>query len=85
MWKARELPGFITDVTPNIHGCRYRGEEIDAWLKECKSDCQYVILDDLEANNFNEHQLSRLLIVNPFYGIDEVIANRAIKLLNSEY
>ena len=82
MWKARELPGFITDVTPNIHGCRCRGDEIDAWLEECKSDCQYVILDDLTANNFNSHQIPRLLIVNPFYGIDEEIAERAIYLLN---
>ena len=83
MWKARELPGFITDVTPNIHGCRCRGDEIDAWLEECKSDCQYIILDDLTANNFNSHQIPRLLIVNPFYGIDEEIAERAITLLNA--
>ena len=82
MWKARELPGFVTDVTPNIHGCRCRGDEIDAWLKECKSQCQYVILDDLGVDNFNSRQIPRLLIVNPFYGIDEGIAERAINLLN---
>lgn len=83
MWKARELPGFVTDVTPNIHGSRCRGDEIDAWLKDCKSQCQYVILDDLGADNFNSHQIPRLLIVNPFYGIDEDLADRAILLLNS--
>ena len=83
MWKARELPGFVTDVTPNIHGSRCRGDEIDAWLKDYKSQCQYVILDDLGADNFNSHQIPRLLIVNPFYGIDEDIAHRAILLLNS--
>ena len=49
MWEARKLPGFITDVTPNIHGSRFRGDEIDAWLKDCRSECQYVILDDLGA------------------------------------
>jgi uncharacterized protein len=83
MWKARELPGFVTDVTPNIHGYRCRGDEIDAWLKECKSQCQYIILDDLGADNFNSHQIPRLLVVNPFHGIDEDIAERAILLLNS--
>ena len=83
MWKARKLPGFVTDVTPNIHGCRCRGDEIDAWLKECKSQCQYVIMDDLGADNFNSHQIPRLLVVNPFYGIDEDIVDRAIVLLNS--
>ena len=83
MWRARGLPGFVTDVTPNIHSSRYRGDEIDAWLNECKNECQYVILDDLGADNFNSHQIPRLLVVNPFYGIDEDIAGRAIALLNS--
>ena len=82
MWEARKLPGFVTDVTPNIHGSRLRGDEIDAWLKDCKSECQYIILDDLGAENFNVHQIQRLLVVNPFYGIDEDIADRAIRLLN---
>ena len=71
MWKDRGLPGFITDVTPNPVDRRKRGDEIDAWIEECKTECQYVIIDDLEANNFNEHQISRLLIVNPFFGLDE--------------
>ena len=84
MWEARKLPGFVTDVTPNIHGSRFRGDEIEAWLKDCRSECQYVILDDLGADNFNEHQHQRLLVVNPFYGIDEEIADRAIRLLNQK-
>lgn len=84
MWKARQLPGFVTDVTPNIQGSRYRGNEIDAWIRESKSDCKYVILDDLGAENFNRHQLPRLLIIDPFYGINEDIVERAIALLNSK-
>ena len=83
MWKDRELPGFITDVTPNPVDRRKRGDEIDAWIEECKTECQYVIIDDLEANNFNEHQISRLLIVNPFFGLDEKTAERAIHILNA--
>ena len=84
MWKDRGLPGFITDVTPNPVDRRKRGDEIDAWIEECKTECQYVIIDDLEANNFNEHQISRLLIVNPFFGLDEETAERAIHILNSD-
>ncbi len=82
MWEARNLPGFVTDVTPVPVERRNRGDEIDTWLEECKTECQYVIIDDLEANNFNEHQIPRLLVVNPFFGIDEDIAERAIVLLN---
>jgi hypothetical protein len=84
MWKDRGLPGFITDVTPNLVDRRKRGDEIDAWIEECKTECQYVIIDDLEANNFNEHQIPRLLIVNPFFGLDEETAERAIQILNAE-
>ena len=82
MWEARNLPGFVTDVTPNPIERHNRGDEIDAWLEECQTECQYVIIDDLEAYNFNEHQIPRLLVVNPFFGIDENIAERAIALLN---
>lgn len=84
MWKDRGLPGFITDVTPNPVDRRKRGDEIDAWIEECKTECQYVIIDDLEANNFNEHQIPRLVIVNPFFGLDEETAERAIQILNAE-
>ena len=55
MWEQRSLPGCVIDVTPSPSGCRYRGDEIDAWLKECKEDCQYVIIDDIDGRNFNEH------------------------------
>lgn len=81
MWKYRGLPGFVTDVTPPTANHK-RGDEIDAWLKECSTECSYVIIDDLDACNFNEHQISRLLIVNPFFGLDEYTAERAIRILN---
>ena len=83
MWKARNLPGFVTDVTPIPPERRNRGDEIDAWLAECDVECQYVIIDDLSADCFNEHQIPRLLVVNPFYGLDEDTAKRAISILNN--
>ena len=84
MWEYRGLPGFVTDVTPTPDVRRNRGDEIDAWLNECDVECQYVIIDDLDGSNFNEHQLPRLLVVNPFNGLDEEIAERAIAILNQE-
>lgn len=81
MWKARNLPGFVTDVTPTPNGCRNRGDEIDAWIEDCPTECQYVIIDDLYTQNFNEHQIPRLLVVNPFYGLDEETAKRAVEIL----
>lgn len=83
MWEDRGLPGFVTDVTPVPKQRRKRGDEIDAWIEECRTDCQYVIIDDLGAENFNSHQIPRLLVVNPFWGLDEETAKRAIELLNS--
>ena len=83
MWAYRGLPGFVTDVTPNPTNRKSRGDEIDAWLNECSTEVQYVILDDLRANYFNEHQLPRFLKVDPMWGLDEDTAERAIELLNS--
>ena len=83
MWKHRGLPGFVTDVTPTTAE-HHRGDEIDAWLKECPTECNYIIIDDLDACNFNEHQIPRLLIVNPLFGLDEYTAERAIRKLNGE-
>lgn len=37
--------------------------------------------DHLDAQNFNEHQIPRLLVVNPFYGLDEETAKRAVEIL----
>ena len=81
MWDARKLPGFVTDVTPTPNVKRCRGDEIDAWLNECKDDCEYVIIDDMDGSNFNSHQLPRLIVVNPFNGLDHDSAERAVMLL----
>ena len=83
MWEQRGLPGYVIDLTPSSSGCGHLGDEIDAWLKECKEDCQYVILNDIDESNFNEHQLPRLIIVNPYRGLDEEAAGRAIELLGN--
>ena len=80
MWKDRNLPGFVTDVTPTVS--RHRGNEIDAWLEECRDTCRYAIIDDLDSSNFNPHQLEHLFIVNPYCGLDEDTAIRIVQHLS---
>ena len=68
-------------LTPSIS--HLRGDEIDAWLKECGEECRYVIIDDLDGSNFHPHQIPWLLVVNPYNGLDSETAKKAICLLNS--
>ena len=70
---------IFKDVTPNVS--KHRGDEIDLWLKECKVFSNYVIIDDLDESNFNTPQLERLIVVNPFVGLDCQAAERAISIL----
>ncbi len=80
MWKSRSLPGELLNITPDISS--HRGDEIDEWLSAQDKDIKYVIIDDLNACHFCEHQISRLLVVNPYTGLDFEVADRAISLLN---
>lgn len=79
MWKVRGMPGFITDVTPNVS--KHRGDEIDKWLRECNQPCNYIIIDDLPEECFNKHQHQRLITINPVTGLTISDAKLAIDLL----
>ena len=81
MWRVRDLPGNVIGVTPTYWD-KDRGYEIDTWLDECEVECQYVIIDDLDGGNFTDCQIPHLLVVNPYNGLDDLIAERAIALLN---
>lgn len=84
MWNDRELPGFVTDVTPTCSN--HRGDEIASWLgifQEMSGgeECEYVIIDDLGEADFNEDQLDHLVSVDSFYGLDEDACRRAVAIL----
>ena len=81
MWQVRNLPGRVIGVTPTYKD-KDRGYEIDTWLDECDEECQYVIIDDLDGSNFSDRQIPHLLVVNPYNGLDDLIAERAVALLN---
>ena len=80
LWKVRNLPGTIIDITPSLLG-KNKGVEIASWLSEyAKQDIRYVIIDDEYV--ILDSQLSHFILANPYEGITEEQANRAISILN---
>jgi len=79
MWEFRKLPGEVIDCTPDCS--KFRGTEIDRWLKCLHEPCEYVIIDDLDESNFKQEQQTYLIQVDPFWGITRKIADRAITIL----
>ena len=80
LWEVRNLPGTIIDITPSLLG-KNKGVEIASWLsKYAKQDIRYVIIDDEYV--ILDSQLSHFILTNPYEGITEEQANRAISMLN---
>lgn len=80
LWKVRNLPGTIIDITPSLLG-KNKGVEIASWLsKYAKQDIRYVIIDDEYV--ILDSQLPHFILANPYEGITEEQANRAISMLN---
>lgn len=95
MWHARQLPGRVIDITSfcasdswlqatdlnetNLAHCK--GIEIASWLCDHAAEgARYVIIDDEYV--ILDSQLPHFIITNPFDGITEEVANRAIAILN---
>lgn len=81
MWQSRHLPGIIIGTIPNIN---FMNEtEIGAWLKQHEVEVEdYVILDDMSADNFTQEQQNHFFHVNPSVGLDREIAEKVIKYLS---
>lgn len=80
LWRVRNLPGTIIDITPSLLG-KNKGVEIASWLsKYAKQDIRYVIIDDEYV--ILDSQLPHFILTNPYEGITEEQANRAISMLN---
>lgn len=80
LWEVRNLPGTIIDITPSLLG-KNKGVEIALWLsKYAKQDIRYVIIDDEYV--ILDSQLPHFILTNPYEGITEEQANRAISMLN---
>ncbi len=92
MWSARHLPGRVIDITPSLVSASWslddngidarqsKGIEIDFWLFEnAARDARYVIIDDEYV--ILDSQLPHFILTNPFDGITDLLAERAIALL----
>ena len=89
------MPGRVIDITPTIVSASWstnidgfgldvrqsKGIEIDFWLFEnTLADARYVIIDDEYV--IGNSQLPHFILTNPFDGITDLLADRAIALLN---
>jgi len=79
MWKDRQYPGEIIDITPYIWDGT-RGDEIAAWLSKHPEVTNYVILDD--QSDMQPNQRNNFLRCNEMYGITNLVADQAVKKLN---
>ena len=97
MWEVRQLPGKVIDITPSsvsdswllsadlddvdpvIGHCK--GMEIASWLSDhAKPNTNYVIID--EEYVILDSQLPNFILTNPYDGLTEDLADRAISILN---
>ena len=84
MWNDRRLPGFLLDITPTCSN--HRGDEIERWLDiflelSGNDEYEYVIIDDMTPDNFNETQLCHLVQVDSYHGLDKDATEKVIKIL----
>ena len=78
MWQARNLPGKVIGVTPDIDPI-HRGNEIEAWLDAYGEECRYAIIDDTPFTEFfREEQLPFLFKVDELTGLDDETARKII-------
>ena len=95
MWKDRQLPGKVIDITPNSVSDEFllnvdlndmdllsiRGQEIKDWLiVKGGSGCKYVIFDDM--NDVLQEQESHFVWVDPAVGITKGNVAQAIRILD---
>lgn len=81
MWKARNLPGKVIGVTPDIDPI-HRGNEIAAWLATNPVAVRYAIIDDCPIMDFfREEQLQHLFKVDERAGLDEETARLVVDYL----
>ena len=95
MWKIRNLPGTILDITPNTVSDEMllnanldemelgvcRGNEIKEWLSKHKGEVSnYVIIDDFD--DLLPEQEDHAVLTDSLIGITEFDAEKAIMILN---
>ena len=99
MWKDRQLPGKVIGITPSAISdnillstdldvldssmLHCKGAEIASWFHENNmQEVPYVIIDDEYV--ILESQLPHFILTNPYDGLTEELAMRAIDILNRQ-
>lgn len=99
MWQDRQLPGRVIDITPSVvsdslllsadleqtspAALHCKGAEISSWLNDNgMKNASYVIIDDEYV--IMESQLPHFILTNPYDGLTEELAMRAINILNQQ-
>lgn len=88
MWKDRNLPGEVIDITPYFNHYSIRGLEIDKWNQEYKPE-NYVIIDDnsdmlpFQKGNFvcTFKNMTHTDYEDLGYGLTKECADKAIMIL----
>ena len=97
MWSDRQLPGKVIDITPSSVSDQWlltanlddidptmghcKGMEIASWLADYAGpDVRYVIIDDEYV--ILDSQVPNFILTNPYDGITEELADKAISFLN---
>jgi hypothetical protein len=81
-WRKRNMVGEIVGITPLKS--THRGEEIDYWLKKNKYCRQYVILDDMNFRQFNDHHRNKLVTCDGRVGLTAEDAIRVINIFETK-
>ena len=96
MWKIRNLPGIVLDITPNTISDELllnanldemklgvcRGNEIKEWLSKHKGEVSnYVIIDDFD--DLLPEQDDHVVLTDTLIGITKFDAEKAIAILNN--
>lgn len=77
MWKDRNMPGTILDITPDGDN---KGLKIDEWLLKHEGQISgYAIIDD--ENDMQPEQQGHFVQTNPQFGITLKDAERVITIL----
>lgn len=91
IWKRRNLPGEIIDVTPTLtpdelqflYGIRttqkWKGYEIDLWLKRNPQCLSYIIIDDQDV--ILDYQKAFFIMTNGNKGLQNRDVKRAAEIL----
>lgn len=99
MWQDRQLPGRVIDITPSVisdslllsadleqtspSALHCKGAEIASWFNDNgMKNASYVIIDDEYV--IMESQLPHFILTNPYDGLTEELAMRAINILNQQ-